>query len=182
MGGVLFAGRFARDTGLLDVAAAARGVAWPDTPRVPDLLLRAFATLILDGYAAGTPLSQQTVAALQHGEFSTAGDLGWLVLGAQLALTLWDEDAWDELTQRQLRLARDTGAMDVLPIVLTNRAITHILAGELTAAASLVKEIEVVSEATGIPLPPYAAAATAVYGQPPDALTLISAMLQPLMD
>ena len=179
---VWFAGRFAKDTHLRDVAVAARGVAWPDTPDAPDLLLRAFATLILDGYAAGTPLSQQTVAALRHGEFSSPRDLGWLVLGTELALTLWDEDAWDELTQRDLRLARDTGAMDVLPIVLTNRAITHILAGELADAASLVEEIEMVSEATGIPIPPYAAVATAVFGPPADALTLIDVSLQAATD
>ncbi len=182
MRAVLFAGRFARDTDLRDVAVAARGVVWPDVPRVPDLLLRAFATLIADGYAAGTPLSRRTVAALRHDESLTTRDLGWLVLGAQLAVTLWDQDGYEELTRRQLRLAREAGALDVLPIVLTNRAITHILAGELTAAASLVKEIEVVSEATGIPLPPYAAVATAVYGQPADALTLIDASLQAAMD
>jgi len=182
MRAVLFAGRFAKDTDLRDVAVAARGVVWPDTPRVPDLLLRAFATLIVDGYSPGTPLSQQTVAALRHGEFSSSRDLGWLVLGAQLAVTLWDEDGYEELTQRQLRLARETGALDVLPIVLTNRAITHILAGELAAAASLVEEIEVVSEATGVPLPPYAAVATAIYGQPADALTLIDASLRAAMD
>jgi AAA ATPase domain len=170
MRAVLFAGRFAKDTGLPDVAVAARGVAWPGTPRVPDLLLRAFATLILDGYAAGTPLSQQIVAALRHGEFSTAGDLGWLVLGAQLALTLWDGDAWDDLTQRQLRLARDTGAMDVLPIVLANRAITHILAGELAVAASLVEEIEMVSEATGIPIPRMPPSQPPSSGRPPPRL------------
>jgi ATP/maltotriose-dependent transcriptional regulator MalT len=178
MRAILFAGSFAKETGLRDVAVAARGVAWPDAPEAPDLLLRAFSTLILDGYGAGTPMSEQTVAALRHGEFSTARDLGWLVLGAQLALTLWDAGAWDELTQRQLRLARDTGQLDILPIALTNRAITHILAGELAAAASLVKEIEMVSEATGIPTPPYAAVATAVFGSPADAFRLIDATLQ----
>ena len=72
--------------------------------------------------------------------------------------------------------------MDVLPIVLTNRAITHILAGELAAAASLVEEIEMVSEATGIPIPPYAAVATAVFGPPADAFTLIDASLQAATD
>jgi DNA-binding CsgD family transcriptional regulator len=179
---VLFAGRFAEDTPLRDVAVAARGAAWPDTPRVPDLILRAFATLIIDGYAAGTPLSQQTVAALRRGEFSSPRDLGWLVLGAQLAVTLWDEDGYAELAERQLHIARETGALDVLPIILTNRAIAHILAGELAAAASLIEEIEVVSEATGIPLPSYAAVAIAVYGPPADAFTLIDASLQAAMD
>jgi DNA-binding CsgD family transcriptional regulator len=178
IGAVWFAGRFAKDTGLRDVAVAACGVAWPDPPGAPDLLLRAFATLILDGYAAGTPLWQQTVAALRHGEFSSPKDLGWLVLGTELAVTRWDEDAWEELARRDLRLARETGALDVLPIVLTNRACVHVLAGELAAAASLVEEIEVVSEATGIPIPPYAAVATAVLGQPADAFTLINASMQ----
>jgi DNA-binding CsgD family transcriptional regulator len=178
---VWFAGPFARDTHLRDVAMAARGVAWPDTPCTPDLLLRAFATLVLDGYAAGTPLSRQTVAALRHGEFS-GRDLGWLVLGTALAVTRWDEDAWDELARRDLRLARETGALDVLPIVLTNRACAHVLAGELAPAVSLAEEIEVVCEATGIPVPPYAAVATAVFGPPDDAFTLIDATVQAAMD
>jgi hypothetical protein len=178
---VWFAGRFSTDTHLRDVAVAAREVAWPDVPGPRDLLLRAFATLILDGYAAGAPWWQQTVAALRHGEFS-GRDLGWLVLGTELAVTRWDEDAWEELSQRDLRLARETGAMDVLPIVLTNRACAHVLAGELAAAASLVEEIEVVCEATGIPVPPYAAIAVAVFGPPAGAFTLMDASLQAAAD
>src|SRR5260370_35096039 len=79
-------------------------------------------------------------------------------------------------------MAGETGARDVLPIVLTNRAITHILAGELAAAASLVEEIEMVSEATGIPIPPYAAVATAGFGPPAAAFTLIDASLQAATD
>ena len=182
MRAVLFAGRFAEDTHLWDVAVAARGVVWPDTPLVPDLLLRAFASLIVDGHSAGAPLAQQAVATLRDDELSAAADLGSLALGAQLAVTLWDEAAYDELTQRQVRLARETGALEALPIVLTNRAITHILAGELPAAVSLVEEIEVISEATGTPLPPYAAVAVAASGPPADALALIDASLQAATD
>jgi hypothetical protein len=161
MQAVLFAGRFAEDTHLWDVAVAARGVAWPDTPLVPDLCLKAFASLIVDGYSVGAPLAQQAVAMLRQHEFSAAADLGSLGLGAQLAVTLWDESAYDDLTQRQVRLARETGALEVLPIALTNRAIAHVLAGELAAASSLVEEIGLISEATGIPVPPYAAIAGA---------------------
>jgi DNA-binding CsgD family transcriptional regulator len=178
---VWFAGRFAKNTHLRDVAMAAREIAWPDTPGPRDLLLRVFATLILDGYAAAAPLWQQTAAALRYGEFSSR-DLGWLVLGTELAVTRWDEDAWDDLSERDLRLARETGAMDVLPVVLTNRACAHVLAGELAAAASLVEEIEVVCAATGIPVPPYAAVAAAVFGPPQDAFTLIDATLQAATD
>jgi DNA-binding CsgD family transcriptional regulator len=182
MRAVLFAGRFAKDTDLWDVAVAARGVVWPEMPRVPDLLLRAFASLIVDGYAAGAPLAQEAVAALRDDECADAADLGSLVLGAQLAATLWDEAAYDDLTQRQVRLARETGALEVLPIALTNRAITHLLAGELAAAVSLVEEIEVISEATGTPPPPYAAVAVAAHGPPDVAHALIDANLQSATD
>jgi DNA-binding CsgD family transcriptional regulator len=72
--------------------------------------------------------------------------------------------------------------MDVLPLVLTNRACAHVLAGELAAAASLVEEIEVVSEATGIPVPPYAAVATAIFGPPADAFALIDVGLRAATD
>jgi DNA-binding CsgD family transcriptional regulator len=182
MQAVLFAGRFAEDTNLTDVAVAARGVVWPQTPLVPDLLLRAFASLIVDGYSSGAPQAQQAVAKIRHDAFSAAVDLGSLALGAQLAVTLWDEAAYDELTQRQVRLARETGALEALPIVLTNRAITHILSGELPAAVSLVEEIAVISEATGTPLPPYAAVAVAANGPPADAHALIDASLQAATD
>jgi DNA-binding CsgD family transcriptional regulator len=182
MRAVLFAGRFAEDTQLWDVAVAARAVIWPDPPLVPDLLLRAFASLIVDGYAAGASLAQQAVATLRDDKFSAAAELGSLVLGAQLAVTLWDETAYDELTQRQVRLAREAGALELLPIALTNRAITHILAGELAAAVSLVEEIEVISEATGTPLPPYAAVAVAASGPPADAHALIDASLKTAME
>jgi DNA-binding CsgD family transcriptional regulator len=182
MRAVLFAGRFAADTHLRDVAVAARGLVGPGTPLVPDLLLQAFASLIVDGYSAGAPLAQEAVAALRDDEPSTTADLGSLALGAQLALTLWDEAAYDELTQRQVQLARETGALEILPIVLTNRAITHILAGELAAAESLVEEIEVISDATGTPVPPYAAVAVAANGPPADAHALIDAGLQSATD
>ena len=178
MRAVLFAGRFAEDTHLRDVAVAARGVVCPDPPLVPDLLLKAFASMIVDGYSAGVPLARRAVATLRHDQFSAAADLGSLALGAQLAVTLWDEAAYDELTQRQVRLARATGALEVLPIVLTNLAIKHILAGELVAAATLVEEIEVISEATVTPVPPYAAVAVAANGAPADALALIDASLK----
>jgi DNA-binding CsgD family transcriptional regulator len=178
----LFAGRFATDTHLLDVAVAARRVIGPDMPLPHDLLLRAFASMIVDGYSAGVPLAQQALAPLRDHEAPAAADLGALAMGAQLAVTLWNEAAYDELTRRQVRLARETGALEVLPMALTNRAIAHLLAGECAAAVSLVEEIEVISEATGTPLPPYAAVAVAANGPPADAHAVIDASLQAATD
>ena len=39
-----------------------------------------------------------------------------------LAPDLWDDDTWHELATRAVRLARDAGALSVLPMALTYRA------------------------------------------------------------
>jgi hypothetical protein len=72
------------------------------------------------------------------------------------ALDLWDEETWDVLSARKVRLARDAGALTVLPLALRARIALQIFAGELTGAVSLLEELEAVAEATGSRLVPYA--------------------------
>ena len=66
-----------------------------------------------------------------------------------MAADLWDDEAWDELTTRQVQLARDAGALTVLPVAFTYRAGVQVHAGEFTAAAALIEEANAISEATG---------------------------------
>jgi hypothetical protein len=61
------------------------------------------------------------------------------------------------LATRQVELARDAGALTVLPVALNSRIYMHLNAGELAAAASLIEEAEAVTEATGSHLAPYGA-------------------------
>ena len=44
--------------------------------------------------------------------------MGWLPL-ATIAPELWDDASWHALTARAVGLARDAGALAVLPIALT---------------------------------------------------------------
>jgi len=82
----------------------------------------------------------------------------WFWLACHVAATdLWDDEIWDALSARQVQLARDAGALTVLPIALATRIALHLIAGELAAAASLVEELAAILEATGSYLAPYGA-------------------------
>jgi DNA-binding CsgD family transcriptional regulator len=72
----------------------------------------------------------------------------WLWLACRLAQDLWDDELWYELATRGVRVARDTGALRVLPIALTYRASLHVHAGAFASASSLIEEADGIIEAT----------------------------------
>jgi DNA-binding CsgD family transcriptional regulator len=79
-------------------------------------------------------------------------ELRWLWLACHIARETGDDEAWDELTARQLTLAREAGAFSVLPVALDNRFGVELLAGRLALATSLAAEADAVVDATGSPL------------------------------
>jgi DNA-binding CsgD family transcriptional regulator len=73
---------------------------------------------------------------------------------------------------RQIRAARDVGALAHLPLALSTRVGVHIFGGELEAAASLVQEADTLAEATdGRIVPPYGALALAAFRGREDEVT-----------
>ena len=68
-----------------------------------------------------------------------------------IAVELWDFESWHALAARQAQLARDTGALVHLQFALNYLARTHLLGGELAAAARLIEEDHLIAEATGNP-------------------------------
>ncbi|MGH3416144.1 MAG: helix-turn-helix transcriptional regulator, partial [Actinocrinis sp.] len=110
---------------------------------------------------------------------SPAGELRWMWLANITAIRLWDEDHWDALSERYVRLARESGALSELPLALTVRAFSLLFAGDLAAAASLVDELRAVKEATGVGLAPYSALTlAALRGDEASAAALVEATLQ----
>jgi DNA-binding CsgD family transcriptional regulator len=67
------------------------------------------------------------------------------------------------LSDRQVRLARDDGALFTLPTAFNIRSTVHLFAGEFTEAASLVAQAESVTEVTGSSIAPYGALGLAVF-------------------
>jgi DNA-binding CsgD family transcriptional regulator len=173
-----FAGRLARGGGVREVAEAARAAPPPPGPaRGPDLLLDGLALLICEGYPAGVPELRRAMRAFRGADISAEEGLRWLWLACHAARMVWDYDTWDVLSDRQVRLARDTGALIALPPAFNTRAGAHLFAGEFTAAASMVAQAESVTEATGSSIAPYGAMGLAVFqGREAQAPQLIQAV------
>ena len=173
----VFAGRLASGGGLLEVAQAVRAAQpSPQPPRAPDLLLDGLALLVTDGHLAGAPLLRRALSAFRKDEISREEGLRWLWVACQAAGLLWDYESWDVLSTRLVRLAREAGALSVLPIGLSTRAGVHLMAGDLGAAASMVEEVQAVTELTRSSIAPYGELALVAFrGREAEASELIEA-------
>ena len=158
-----------------EVAEAARmAPPPPGQARGPDLLLDGLALLVTEGYPAGAPVLRRAVSAFRGTDVSREEELRWLWLASYAAGIVWDYASWDVLSDRQVTLARDAGALIALPIAISTHAGVHLFAGEFTEAASMVAQAESVAEVTGSSLAPYGALALAVFrGQEAQAARLI---------
>ena len=164
LGEAMFVGRLASGGGLLEVAEAALAAPpAPQPPRASDLLLDGLAVLLTEGYPAGTPMLRLALSAFDSESISREEEIRWLHFASRTAVDLWDDEAWEVLSIRHVRLARDAGTLSELPIALNNRIAVHLNAGELAAAMSLVEEVEMINEATGIQIAPYGAVGLAAW-------------------
>jgi DNA-binding CsgD family transcriptional regulator len=122
-------------------------------PRAPDLLLDGLALLMTEGHAAAAPALKRAVSAFSRGAISAEEGQRWLWLAWPAAQILWDPDAWRELTTQGVQLARDAGALGVLPIALQQSAGLRLYEGDFDAANSLCGEAEEMAAATGSAVP-----------------------------
>jgi DNA-binding CsgD family transcriptional regulator len=179
----LFAGRLARGGGVRDVAEAVLAADWGESsrrsPLACDLLLAGLAILTTQGYAAAATTLKGALRAFRDEPLSEEDALRWLWLACRIARALGDDASWAELTDRQVQLARNAGALSLLPIALIERFGVQLFVGDLEAAASLVAEAEAVVEATGSQLAPQGAIALAAWrGHEAEASALIQASRQ----
>ncbi|MGW6903378.1 helix-turn-helix transcriptional regulator [Streptomyces sp. NPDC054940] len=144
----LTAGRLPRD-GILEVAQAVLSAPTPSEPTRDDLLLDGLARVITEGYSVGAPTVLQALGVFRTAEVSRAEGLGWLPLACRMAHSTWDFETWSVLSARLVDLARETGALSVLPSALLLRLSNRVFAGDLTGADSLVVEATAIGEATG---------------------------------
>ena len=90
--------------------------------------------------------------------------------------------AWDVLSARFVQLARDAGALSVLPLALATRSAVRLFAGEFAVASSLLEEVVAVNEATGASLAPYVGLAHVTFqGREAEATPLIEAATRELV-
>src|SRR3954452_21015235 len=146
------AGRLGGKPDVRELAEAAQAAPPVREPaRAIDLLLDGLATRFTEGYAAGVPPLRKALGAFRDAEGLTAGDVRWLWLACRLAQDLWDDELWHDLASRGVRVARDTGALTLLPGMANFLAAFHVHSGSVDKAAGLIDEVSAITDATGIP-------------------------------
>jgi DNA-binding CsgD family transcriptional regulator len=169
----MFAGRLGTGPDEREVAEAARGSSRTPAPGAADRLLDALVTRFTEGYAASVePLSR---ALRAFGEPDGGGeDLRWQWLACRLAQDLWDDELWHMLATCGVRVARETGALNLLPNALNYLAVLNVHSGAFATAAELIAEVDSITQATGIPPLRYAASTLLVArGDQAQALSLL---------
>jgi DNA-binding CsgD family transcriptional regulator len=146
----MFAGRLGTGPGERELAEAASRTKAVQPPRAADLLLDALVTRFTGGYATGVaPLSQVLRTLRDLDGDGEAQHLLWLA--CRLAQDLWDDELWFALATCGVRVARDTGALTLLPNALNHLAALNVHCGAFAAAAALCDEVRLIAQATGLP-------------------------------
>jgi DNA-binding CsgD family transcriptional regulator/tetratricopeptide (TPR) repeat protein len=167
------AGRAAPGGTMTDVTRSAREAAGADISGPADVLLIGLTAGFSQEFSAGAPLLRRAV----HGfgpELTAAAELSLLPMACTGAFLLWDDRAGETLADRYAGLARRTGALGELPSALNALAFVRLLAGDLAAADSLVREAQATADTVSSRATPYGALGlAAVRGRKDPALALI---------
>ena len=151
----MYAGRLAKADAVLEVAeavrAAERAGACPRPSRAADLLLDGQALLITERPQGATPMLKRALSAFRDDDLSNDEAFRWLWVACVTAIQLWDEESWRVLSDRYVQLARDAGALTVLPLALNYSAGCRVCAGEFASAEARGEEAREVSVAIGNP-------------------------------
>ncbi|MGV9798693.1 ATP-binding protein [Mycobacterium sp. NPDC003449] len=148
----ILAGRLAgaADTTAVAVARAARDAAPPvEAPRMVDLLLDALIARIVDGYVSAAPLLRRVVRKFLSEDAADSVDKRWYDAAVQVAMDLFDHDAFERIANRQLELLRGAGVLAQLPVGLGSRATIDVYRGRFVEAAAYLAEAEAVATAIG---------------------------------
>jgi DNA-binding CsgD family transcriptional regulator len=123
----------------------------PGPPRAIDLLLDGLAIRFTDGYAASADALKLALAAVRDEGGRAGQDVRWPWTARRVAPDLFDDELWHALATRNVQIARDAGALAVLPLALNVLALLRCFEGELAAAAALHAEADDIADATGTP-------------------------------
>ncbi len=136
--------------GTLEVGRAAleapRG---PDKPRAVDRLVDGLAVRFTEGYAASVPALKRALTALREEGERKAVSVRWPWFARRVAPDLFADDTWHYLASRSVQVARETGALAVLPLALNFFGQFCCFKGDLDGAAALLDEADGIAAATG---------------------------------
>src|SRR5262249_36425520 len=135
------------------------------------------AILVTEGRAQAAPLLRRAARAFAEEQIPMAERLRWSPVAVVAAVTVWDEQSWHAIADRELRSCREAGLLAQLVIWLYAMAALMTWCGDFAAAASLIAEAQAIAAATGTRFPPGAAVLLAGFrGGEAEALPLIESV------
>jgi DNA-binding CsgD family transcriptional regulator len=144
---VVRSGRFARPHGVVDAAEAAIAPMRGRSSRTVDLMLEGLTWRMGRGYTAALPLVARALDSFQHEGFCQE-NITWCWLACQLAMDVWDDGACENIASGLSAVARERGALTVLPFALNYSAAHQLFAGRFDVAEQLVDEADRITAAT----------------------------------
>jgi DNA-binding CsgD family transcriptional regulator len=161
----LFAGQLARAADLHEVSRAVETAPEPEhPPHASDLLLDGFALVFTKGRRAATPVLERATAAFADSKASTEEVLRWGWLATAAAVFLWDYDTCLAIATREVQIARESGALEVLAVGVNVLGQATALGGDVGRTTMLVSEAEAVTQATRTRVAPYGALVGGAFG------------------
>jgi DNA-binding CsgD family transcriptional regulator len=128
-----------------------------ESPRTSDLLLDSLALRVTEGYEAAAPALRLAVAAVLDHDVGAADtdSLNWLAenrFAGIVAIEVWDYEAGLAFAGRQVKVAREAGALVQLQFALNFLANNLLLAGDTRTASTLIEEERLLSIMTRVPV------------------------------
>jgi DNA-binding CsgD family transcriptional regulator/tetratricopeptide (TPR) repeat protein len=129
----------------------------PPPARAAELVLTGQALRLTEGPAAGVPVLRRALDAFRSEPLSGEDELRGLGYACSVALNLWDDESWQVLSARHVTLAREAGALTILPQALEMHAASLVISGDFAGAQTLADEGEAIAGAVGSAAPTDAA-------------------------
>ena len=128
--------------------------------RTSDLLVDSLALRVTEGYEAAAPALRLALTAVLDDDLRAddADSLMWLAenrFAGILAIEVWDHAAGLAFAERQVRVAREAGALVQLQSALNFLSNNLLLTGDTRTAAALVEEERLLSTMTRVPASGY---------------------------
>jgi len=134
----------------LEAGRRLRALPLSQPPDATELLLHGYGVFVTEGFPHGFDVLGQAIDAFVTAPVSGEENIRALEAAAATARALWDGTGFDVLTARGVALARQAGALSLLPEALDLRALYCVDAGELAGAAAALDEAEAIRQATGM--------------------------------
>jgi DNA-binding CsgD family transcriptional regulator len=141
-------GRFAKAQGVVEAAEAVIAPMQGSSSRAIDLMLDGLTCRMGRGYTAALPLVASALDAFQH-EGLCQENITWCWLACQLAMDVWNDGACANIADGLSVVAREQGALTVLPFALNYSAAHQLFAGRFDVAEQLIDEADRITAATG---------------------------------